>query len=477
MWGRRSLRPLAVQGRLPFLIRAERRERTFKRSIIALTAVALVGFLAATPAGRYAARMLVFKVRALLARAVGLPSDRELHEAAVRAERLRNAASARLAMAEVAPPGSAMDAFLREVGMDAHSAVIRWGNVDRSIVLSSAVFEPDDQRSYRLKPGIASIWVIGLSFQKALAMFLIPDTPDARAKAQRAGGMVVPESRQTTNSWGCRGPEPDPAVSVRVLVLGDSMMQGALVGDSQTPPARLEAHLSTALETPVSVLNTGHIGYSPEQYDQTLRAFGDRFKPDFVVISVVDNDFGDLADPAAWKEGAHWINQIADLCMQRGWEFLLVPSPVEVSILGQRDLSRFQGPLSRIFGRGGTRYIDPLESFTDTLLHLANEGVRRGTETAVDPLYNLHLMGDHHFSPVGSDVWARVVARRLLLTWDRKILNGGDGPAPVIRHAHAAHPRIPEDRIWGETPLPSVGQSRSQASKPAHHWRESPRQG
>ena len=130
-------------------------------------------------------------------------------------------------------------------------------------------------------------------------MFLVPDEPEVTKPARRAGGTVVPQSLQTTNSWGCRGPEPDPTAPVRVLVLGDSMMQGALVGDSDTPPAKLESHLGQALETRVSVLNTGHIGYSLEQYDQTLRALGDRFEPHFVVISVCENDFGDLNDPAA----------------------------------------------------------------------------------------------------------------------------------------------------------------------------------
>ena len=114
---------------------------------------------------------------------------------------------------------------------------------------------------------------------------------------------VVPKSVQTTNSWGCRGPEPDTTAPVRVIVLGDSMMQGPLVGDSETPPARLQAHLSQALGSPVSVLNTGHMGYSVEQYDQTLRAFGDRFRPHYVVISICGNDFGDRDDPANWVEG------------------------------------------------------------------------------------------------------------------------------------------------------------------------------
>ncbi len=54
-------------------------------------------------------------------------------------------------------------------------------------------------------------------------------------------------------------------------------------------------------------------------------------------------------------------------------------------------------------------------------------------------------MGDRHFSPLGSDLWARVVARRMLLSWDRLALSGQSCPEPVLRHAKSAHPAIPPD--------------------------------
>ncbi len=354
----------------------------------------------------------------------------------------------REALEEVAAPGSKMDVFLRTAGMDAKSAVIRWGNGDHAIVLSSAVFEPDDDRSYRLKPCVRSVWVIGMTFRQMHAIFLIPDTPEARDAAARAGGRVVPSSVQTTNTWGCRGPEPDTNAPVRVVVLGDSMMQGALVGDTESPPARLQAQLSRSLAAPVSVLNTGHLGYSVEQYDQTLRAFGDRFRPHYVVISICDNDFGDRADPANWVEGKYWLDRIADLCNQRRWEFLLVPAPGQSTLLGPRYLYQFQSQVNRIFGRGGTRYVDPLEAFTDALIRVKNEGVRTGVPNA-DPFYNSRFMGDQHYSALGSDLWARVVARRLLLAWDSQVLNGYSGPEPVLRHARSSHPPIPDDEPSG----------------------------
>ena len=51
------------------------------------------------------------------------------------------------------------------------------------------------------------------------------------------------------------------------------------------------------MKTKVSILNTGHLGYSPEQYYYSLVEYADRFRPHFVVVSVFSNDFaGDMAD-------------------------------------------------------------------------------------------------------------------------------------------------------------------------------------
>ena len=57
-WIRWSRSLVDVQGRLAFIRRAERREQAFKRSIVALLALALVGLAAGTSIGRYAARLL-----------------------------------------------------------------------------------------------------------------------------------------------------------------------------------------------------------------------------------------------------------------------------------------------------------------------------------------------------------------------------------------------------------------------------------
>ena len=447
-WRSRSRSRATIQGKLAFAVSAEKSDRTFKRAITAVTILAIIGLVAGTSSGRNLALFTANRGRALLNRIVGQPYDHLVDEQQVLTERLRDAASARRSLAKLTTPGSAMDKFLRAAGMDASSAVIRWGNVNRSIVISSAVFEPDDKRAYRLKPGVRSVWVIGLSLRDSAAMFLVPDEPGARDSAGPAGGVVVPESLQTTNSWGCRGDEPDPEASIRVIVLGDSMMQGALVGNQETAPKKLEDYLSRALKSRVSVLNTGHIGYSPEQYFQTLREFGDRFAPHYVVISISENDFIDVNDPASLSEGGYWLEQTADLCRRKGWEFLFVPAGDERAVLGPRNLDRFPGQLSRIMNYGAINYVDPSPWFSDSLLLLKNDAERDG-KAVYDPLYNLHLGGDRHYSPLGSDLWARVVARRMLLAWDRLALLGRRCPEPVTLHARSAQAWIPSAESAG----------------------------
>ncbi len=117
-----------------------------------------------------------------------------------------------------------------------------------------------------------SIWI--RSFQKrgdVKEYIQIPDRPETAELVKDAGAVIVDGSAQTTNSWGLRGPEPDTQARWRGIVLGDSYMQGLFVGDDQTPTECLKRDLRKRLGGTVEVLNTGHLGYSPEQYYYSLR--------------------------------------------------------------------------------------------------------------------------------------------------------------------------------------------------------------
>ncbi len=155
------------------------------------------------------------------------------------------------------------------------------------------------------------------------AYFQIPDTPEAAAIVKGTGATIVEGSSQLTNSWGLRGPEPDTNAPFRGIVLGDSYMQGLFVGDDQTPVECLKRDLSKRLGAPVELLNTGHLGYSVEQYYFSLVEYAGRFPPQFVVVSIFANDFaGEVNDVLEgrggdWDEGKYWLGRIRDFCSAR----------------------------------------------------------------------------------------------------------------------------------------------------------------
>ena len=163
-------------------------------------------------------------------------------------------------------------ALFRAAGMAPDQAVIRWGNYDMTLVMSGGVIAPvDSGRQYGLRPGVRSIWIRQTgAFDLVACMFQFPNTPEVRRLAALAGAEIISGPSQTTNSWGCRGPEPDLNAPVRGIVLGDSFMQGFLIGDQETPPEQLRQLLRAEIGSDVSILNTGTFGYGPEHYYYTL---------------------------------------------------------------------------------------------------------------------------------------------------------------------------------------------------------------
>ena len=111
-------------------------------------------------------------------------------------------------------------------------------------------------------------------------------------------------------------------------------MQGLFVGDDQTPAECLKRDLKKRLDAPVEILNTGHLGYSPEQYYYTLLEYAGRFPPHFVVISIFANDFGEyeevLHGKGDWDEGS-----------------LLVGAHPSVLLLPRRDVPVRTGPMGQ----------------------------------------------------------------------------------------------------------------------------------
>lgn len=416
--------PVARQKAFGFQERRTRRDRWFKAVIAALTILVAAGLVAGTSAGQYVARRVASRTKWIALRSMGLTPERTEIEADRRIKRYRDIATTRPVFAEIyreADPK--MRGLLDALGMDPERALLRWGNYHLTLILPSAVFEPDERRSYRMRPNQRAVWLKPIALPRGLSgFFLAPDRPDLPKLIEGTGAYIVPGSLQTTNSWGCRGPEPDPTAPLRGLILGDSNVQGLFIGDDETPPECLRRELERNLKTRVSILNTGHLGYSPEQYFHTLEEYADRFKPHFIVMSFCANDFGDggaafhgLGD---WSEGAHWIGEIRHFCMVRNMLCIFNAIPSESQVTALRLDGHFPGQVTNATLFSSFHYSYPIEDFIDEHLRLTNDGQRRGGPTSTSPLYNVQL-GDLHFSPKGAEVWGRALGRRLTLLIER----------------------------------------------------------
>jgi hypothetical protein len=431
--GQRSALPdLPRQRRFDFVERTERLDRLFRRAILALTFLSVVALLAGTPTGRDAAFGAFAWARRVARGAVGLPPPRAEIDAEWSRTRRRAVEQASVTFHRVydeAPPP--VQRLMRYAGMGRDTALLRWGNFDKILVLPSAVFAPDDSgRSYRLRPNLRSVWLGGVNLTHGMnGFFLVPDTPDLPFVLEGTSARVIPGTVQTTNSWGCRGPEPDPSAPLRGLILGDSTMQGYFVGDAQTPPARLAHHLETLLGTRVSLLNTGHLGYSPEQYYHSLAEYAERFHPHFVLAALCVNDFGDVGDVIQgrgdWDEAKYWLDRIDEYCRTRGILYVASPVPYDGQVTGLRLGGNYPGRVDNLLRSSSLHYCFPIEDLVDEFVRLRHEAKSTGRIISPNPLYNLHL-DDHHFSPIGSDVWARTLGRRiaglLMASRDRGLL-------------------------------------------------------
>jgi len=433
-WWRKSgrSRDLATQRLLPQLERSARLERVLRRAILGLTAFATLAVLGGTSLGRYAVFTLAVRAHELALRPFhGEPSRREI-DALWAWRRERDVAQTAGRYDQVFHASrEPLQKLLRAGGMAPGEGLFRWANYDRTLLFSSRVFEADDRgRSYRLRSQTRSVWLREDSLVRGpFGMLLVPDTAEVRAAAAEAGVRVVDGSEQTTNSWGLRGPEPRQDAAVRGLVLGDSFMQGLFIGDDETPPACLQRVLERELRTSVCILNTGHFGYSPEQYYHTLVEYADRFRPHFVLVSVCPNDFGDglsvLKGQGDWPEATHWLGAVQRFCKGRGIACVVAPIPVDVRLEGQRLEGFYPGLVANACGLDSVTYCNPFDDFVDEHLRLVGEARRKGSVPEHSLLYNRHI-DDGHFSARGAAVWGRSLGRRVAL------LLGSDPPAALV---------------------------------------------
>jgi lysophospholipase L1-like esterase len=180
---------------------------------------------------------------------------------------------------------------------------------------------------------------------------LIPGAERVNVLPPMNGGTLI---RYRINSKGFRGKElAAPGESTRIVVYGDSFIQGDFSRTEDTFTERLRTHLAQKIGNRIEVVNAGVAGYGP---DQELRRMEDELpvlKPNLVIVAIyAGNDFGDLLRDKLYrlsKDGA------------------LEDNPKEVlddSILRDMARSRSEPMLRRIVRSARLRVFgDPSQAF------------------------------------------------------------------------------------------------------------------
>ena len=106
----------------------------------------------------------------------------------------------------------------------------------------------------------------------------------------------------TYNAWGFRGPIPEPSPApgaTRIVLIGDSHTEGLQVRYDETYGAVLQRDLERLLpERRFEVVNLGVSAYGTHQEVLTLRRYGARVRPCWVVLGFYPGN--DLTDNVRW---------------------------------------------------------------------------------------------------------------------------------------------------------------------------------
>jgi hypothetical protein len=119
-----------------------------------------------------------------------------------------------------------------------------------------------------------------------------------------------PDVTVTFNSQGFRGPEPLASPSVRIAMLGDSMVFNGAVQDDESFPYLIQSSLRQSLHDPgIEVFNFGVGDIGASKYSLKLANHAVSYRPDLVVVFIYLND-----SIEAMSYSKDWARQV-----QRPW--------------------------------------------------------------------------------------------------------------------------------------------------------------
>ncbi|MDD5224879.1 MAG: SGNH/GDSL hydrolase family protein [bacterium] len=168
---------------------------------------------------------------------------------------------------------------------------------------------------------------------------------------------------ESINSQGLRGPEYDflkPRDEYRILVLGDSYVEGYSVEFENTFTEVLKKYLNASGKRAFEVINAGTAGYSTDQEQLYYRGEGRRYGPDLTILAFFDNDVWYNVQPRnARGDKPYYTLEGGELALRnvpvetleeypKGWEHPGRPLPSGSALAG---LKRFLFRESRLYRR------------------------------------------------------------------------------------------------------------------------------
>ena len=141
--------------------------------------------------------------------------------------------------------------------------------IQEAQVLADAAFEHDSMYQIRMKPHIKKQFI---------------------RQKENGGDTII----WRTNSLGLRGAEPRTS-DYRIVVYGDSNVQGRFSANENTYAQQLAQLLTDAWNKDVEVLNAGIMGFGPDQAFLKFQQEAEVLQPNLVILTLfADNDYGDL---------------------------------------------------------------------------------------------------------------------------------------------------------------------------------------
>jgi len=123
---------------------------------------------------------------------------------------------------------------------------------------------------------------------------------NATAKVDKAEFQVT----ERTNSQGLRGPDVEfakPEGTLRVLLLGDSFLEGYTVNEADLVSEVVRSELESRLGTQVDVINAGTVGYSTDQELLFYESEGRKYSPDLTIVMFYVNDVWFNHQSSYWR--------------------------------------------------------------------------------------------------------------------------------------------------------------------------------